>query len=616
MGETRVDLLHLLEDLRDAYPGAIEETILTEVVANALDSGAAEIGVATDPAATTLTVVDNGHGMRRRELARYHDIAATTKTRGQGIGFAGVGIKLGLLVSEEVVTETRRGAVHVATTWGLTSRQRAPWRWIPPPGLVTRRGTGVRLRLQNPLSPLLDPGYVEATLRRHFQSLLDTAFDATLAVHYPRGVALTLNGVRLGPEPQRVMETAPVAVRLARKRKPSAAGFLVRDRVPIPEEQRGLAISTFGKVIKRGWDWLGLTPASPDHIGGLVEVPPLAECLTLNKADFIRVGTRGAVCLAYRKAIQEAVAAQLAVWGDLADPGDNVRRRAARPVERDLESVLGQLAEDFPLLASLVERRAGGQPRLPMGRPGDEPGAGDLPAALTPMHGEAPFAGAGTVGQSGAAGADRPAPDTSPPVSGDGSVPPTAARASTLPSERGRRQPARYGHPPPVRPAPRRPGARAAGRVDRVDQRGPPGPPPRRGLALRGLPHRGRRRARSRAARRRAREGARFPDRLPVGLGGGHGPSEAPARLRATESPLSPAFSVPSSSGNVVRRSTAAPPMYRDTCFSPLLIGERGATEGVPGPDLWFYGIPAPLGGLPWPACKCPEPACGAAARR
>lgn len=34
MGETRVDLLHLLEDLRDAYPGSLEETILTEIVAN------------------------------------------------------------------------------------------------------------------------------------------------------------------------------------------------------------------------------------------------------------------------------------------------------------------------------------------------------------------------------------------------------------------------------------------------------------------------------------------------------------------------------------------------------------------------------------------------------
>jgi hypothetical protein len=449
MGETRVDLLHLLEDLRDAYPGAIEESILTEVVANALDSGAAEIALVTDAATATLTVVDDGQGMRRRELARYHDIAATSKTRGQGIGFAGVGIKLGLLVSEEVVTEARRGTVHVATAWGLRSRQRAPWRWIPPPGFVNRRGTGVQLRLQNPLSPLLDPGYVETTLRRHFQPLLDPAFAAILATHYPRGVSLGLNGARLAPEGWRPMESAPIAVRLARKRKPSAAGYLLRDRVPLPEDQRGLAISTFGKVIKRGWDWLGLTPAAPDRIGGLIEVPALAECLTLNKADFIKVGARGAVYLAYRKAIQEAVTAQLAAWGDLADSGDHVRRRATRPVERELESVLGRLAEDFPLLGSLVERRAGGQRRLPMGRPGHELGGSDRLAPLTPVHGEAPLAEAGALpgpgGRPEAPAADESSTDASPSAStGDDTRPPLAS-TGTLPSERGARRPGRYG---------------------------------------------------------------------------------------------------------------------------------------------------------------------------
>src|SRR5881409_662073 len=83
MGETRVDLLHLLEDLRDAYPGALEETILVEVIANALDSGASRIGIRTDPAQARITLVDDGAGMRRRELARYHDIAASSKIRGR-----------------------------------------------------------------------------------------------------------------------------------------------------------------------------------------------------------------------------------------------------------------------------------------------------------------------------------------------------------------------------------------------------------------------------------------------------------------------------------------------------------------------------------------------------
>ena len=94
MGETRVDLQHLLEDLRDAYTGALEETILTEAVANALDSGATLISLRTDAANGTLTIVDDGRGMQRRELARYHDVAASSKARGEGIGFAGVGIKL------------------------------------------------------------------------------------------------------------------------------------------------------------------------------------------------------------------------------------------------------------------------------------------------------------------------------------------------------------------------------------------------------------------------------------------------------------------------------------------------------------------------------------------
>jgi HSP90 family molecular chaperone len=197
MGETRVDLLHLLEDLRDAYPGSLEETILTEIMANALDSGASLISFASDPAQSTMTVVDNGSGMQRRELARFHDIAASNKIRGQGIGFAGVGIKLGLLVCDEVLTETRRGKNHVASSWHMASRHRAPWKWTAPAALVAERGTAVRLKLSNPLSPLLDPGFLEVTLRRHFEPLFDPAFDEFLAAHYPKGIAMQINGRRL-----------------------------------------------------------------------------------------------------------------------------------------------------------------------------------------------------------------------------------------------------------------------------------------------------------------------------------------------------------------------------------------------------------------------------------
>ena len=43
-----------------------------EVGANALDSGATRIRLLTNSTDATLTIVDDGRGMQRRELARYH----------------------------------------------------------------------------------------------------------------------------------------------------------------------------------------------------------------------------------------------------------------------------------------------------------------------------------------------------------------------------------------------------------------------------------------------------------------------------------------------------------------------------------------------------------------
>jgi hypothetical protein len=465
VGETRVDLQHLLEDLRDAYTAALEETILTEVVANALDSGATRILILTNPADATMTIVDDGRGMQRRELARYHDVAASTKARGEGIGFAGVGIKLGLLVSREVVTETRRGATHVATRWHLASRHRAPWKWIPPPGMTASRGTAVRLTLTNQLSPLLDAGYIEEAIRRHFEPMFDSAFDGLLQRHYAGGVVFVVDGRELIRAEVRASERVPIAIRLGRRRTPSATGFIERNAL-LPADREGIAISTYGKVIKRGWDWLGLAPAARAHIGGLVEAPDLAACLTLSKNDFIRIGTRGASYLAYRKAIQEVVSRQLAEWGDGRDA--DARPRTVR-LERDLERVLEDLADDFPLLRSLVDRRTGGQKRLPMPGRGDERVSAPLFANVPIGHesagegGASPQAGgatakpreepsspepespAGVPGEEPPSG-DRPRPEGEPLAPGGRQAQSDiAASIGTLETVSGRRRPARYG---------------------------------------------------------------------------------------------------------------------------------------------------------------------------
>lgn len=456
MGQTRVDLLHLLEDLRDAYTGSLEETVLTEIVANSLDSGATRLELMADAASSTLVVRDDGKGMLRKDLARFHDIASSSKTRGEGIGFAGVGIKLGLLLCEEVLTETLRGKSHVASLWHLASKHKAPWKWVPPPGRVTDRGTAVAMKLRNPLSPLLDAGFLEASLRRHFLPLFDPAFDDILSGAYAQPVIFTVNGETLERSGAAGAQLAPIEVKLGRKRKPAASGYLVLAALPQPEEARGVAISTLGKVIRRGWEWLGVTPSAPDRIGGVIEVPALAECLTLNKADFVRSGPRGATFLSYRKAIQEVVSRQLGVWGAERDVADT-RRRAARPVERDLERVLMDLADDFPLLASLVERREGGQRRLPFGSgAAPEDGRDAISASMFSraedgLHSDAIDAAdesaTAQAALSSPATADEATGPESPAglVSEPGAAPTAMESTVTITSARGPRKPARYG---------------------------------------------------------------------------------------------------------------------------------------------------------------------------
>jgi hypothetical protein len=366
MGETRVDLLRLLENLRDAYPGSLEETILTELVANALDSGARRIDLHADPTAASLTVVDDGKGMSRRSFTRFHDLAVSGKRRGETIGFAGVGVKLGLLVCHEVLTESRtpRAKAALASSWRLASRSRAPWRWIETPGILEGPGTAVRFYLSNPLSPLLDAGFLEENLLAHFQPLFDPAFDGILASHYGDGVRFRVNGRAVARSVPRGGR-APLELRIGRQRAPSGVGFLVRDPA-LPESDRGVAISTLGKVIRRGWDWLGLAPAGAPDAGGIVEVPSLSESLTLNKGDFIRTGPRGARFLAYRKAFQEAVSHQLEAWGE-GPTSEQAPPARTRAVERDLRSILAGLSESYPLVATLVERLSGGQRRLRLG---------------------------------------------------------------------------------------------------------------------------------------------------------------------------------------------------------------------------------------------------------
>lgn len=371
LNETRVNLKHLLEDIRDSYALPLEEAILTELIANALDSRAASINLTADEQNKVLRCVDDGQGMKRAALRDYHNIAATSKQRGLGIGFAGVGAKLSLLLAERVVTESKGGhGSQCATEWRLTNPYRAPWKFVPFSGNVkTTRGTAANVYFSDNQSHLLKPDFIRQTVIKHFYPLLNgKIYGELLRYFYKKPVNFFINN-----EPLRLPESGQEAfqhwfeVKVGPTRHPAGLGFLAKTEIPgnwlenflgrkiiATSLPAGLYISTFGKIIKGGWEWLGLIPKNAANLSGVVEIPALSAILTTNKNDFLTDSASLKKYYKFRKAVQEAVLPILQRLGEDRGTDSLAPEKLIKPLSRVISGALNSLLPDFPELEGLI----------------------------------------------------------------------------------------------------------------------------------------------------------------------------------------------------------------------------------------------------------------------
>lgn len=369
--ETRVNLKHLLEDLRDSYTSPLEEVIITELVANALDSKATTIHFTTDIEQKFLCCADNGNGMRRQQLKDYHNIASSTKAKGTGIGFAGVGAKLSLLVAEKVVTESKGGyGTRSATQWQMSNPYRAPWKFIPFSGkILTSKGTSIQIYFADKKSSLLDTKFLEKTVIKHFYPLLsEKFFKNILKYFYKKPISFYVNGNKIIlPEEEQTELQNWFYLTLGKSRRAIGTGFLVKTGVEPGWLQKilgqsetaaslpaGLWISTFGKVIKGGWDWLGILPKNANNLVGLVEIPALSEILTTNKNGFLSDANSLKKYYKYRKAVQESILPILRELGEDQSPTPVFSEKLIKPLNETITGALSRLIDDFPEIESLV----------------------------------------------------------------------------------------------------------------------------------------------------------------------------------------------------------------------------------------------------------------------
>ena len=295
--ESSVNFRNLIQDLAEMYPFEVPEVVLVELVANALDAKADRISISLEESRTgvRLVVEDNGEGMTAAQFEEYHDFAAGLKTRGSGIGFAGVGAKISFNVADMVITQTRGTAFSGGSKWYLDAKNRLVWEDMPAADLCGN-GTRVEVRFRATERPSYSSTEdIIGLLRRHYLPLTDARFlelYSRLGL-YPPSLTFAANGQLVRPsllvDEMGLSDVREFTPRHAGKRLGYGIFGVAPCDYPVGADVCGVLLCTHGKVIKA--DLFNQFPgALGPRLLGVVEVPGFIEFLTTNKADFVRRG--------------------------------------------------------------------------------------------------------------------------------------------------------------------------------------------------------------------------------------------------------------------------------------------------------------------------------------
>lgn len=291
--ESAVNFDNLIRDLADMYPFDVGTVVIVELVANALDSGASTIRVNLDPQAKVLVVTDNGRGMTASDFEQYHDFAAGLKTRGMGIGFAGVGAKISFNIATQVITETRSTSFTGGSSWRLESEKELVWEDIQPAHLAAL-GTRVEVVFSQDVAlPFTSRRDIITLLRQHYLPLLDSEFLALYdrLGYYSAELRFVVNDQTITPFDVVSEYSLEQVRRFFPRSRGKRVGYglfgLAVSEYPVGEALCGVLLCTRGKVIKA--DMFNQFPSDiGPRIIGLVEVPDFVHFLTSAKTDFFR----------------------------------------------------------------------------------------------------------------------------------------------------------------------------------------------------------------------------------------------------------------------------------------------------------------------------------------
>ncbi|MCE2508785.1 MAG: sensor histidine kinase [Nitrosopumilaceae archaeon] len=270
MPDVKINVLHTLENFREAYDDESSVVVL-EALANALDAKATEVDVRL--ADRHISFRDNGPGMNGKQFKKYHDISASAKRKGAGIGFAGVGAKVYLAVWKQTAihTETHGPDGPLASDLRVT-HGKVRWEPCPTSTSIGTHGTLYDVKLR-------EKDY-ERLLAGIRDIILDQFNPAMLA-----GLCVTVNGSTLEPwrPPHETRIDGTVRVK---KRDFPVALTICKDEVP--SKYRYVQYQVWGKTITtKRLDWVAdIREQYRNRVHCLVNAEPCSKYLKLDKGSF------------------------------------------------------------------------------------------------------------------------------------------------------------------------------------------------------------------------------------------------------------------------------------------------------------------------------------------
>lgn len=287
MGEPLpVRLYETLLNFLNMYTYRDEEVLVLEAVANGIDAGAKNIDITFERKSKDRFIIfrNDAPGMTEENFKEYHTISFSTKTKGEGIGFAGVGAKIFLASSDgsEIITITGSGNKVLASRM-YRQGKKIEYDSSLKVGLTKILGTDQIKPFNGTVYKvkLTDDGY--NYLVNEIIRILQFWFNYAIIAG---SLKLTVDGIKVEPwQPKGKIEKKILTF----KNQKITCYFCISDD-DIPEERRHIVYTVYGKRIKNeaadfAYEIVG---DKSNKVFAIVDASILAKHLNSNKEDFMK----------------------------------------------------------------------------------------------------------------------------------------------------------------------------------------------------------------------------------------------------------------------------------------------------------------------------------------